>query len=138
MSAPDGDLERQARHHRGPLRGMFAVVLFALVLLAILLFVVFNRGGAPEGAETQVESGLGTEGAADPVSANDSAAEETVAEPADAAVQVEPEAQLPSETPADAPADTDPGESQQAVPIDGEGAETDATADSATDASADQ
>lgn len=138
MSAPDGDLERQARHHRGPLRGMFAVVLFALVLLVILLFVVFGRGGAPEGAETQVESGLGAEGGVDPVSANDDAAEEAGAEPAGAAVTVEPEAQLPSETAADAPADTDPGESAISEPVDGDAATTDAAADSATDASADQ
>jgi hypothetical protein len=138
MSAPDGDLERQARHHRGPLRGMFAVVLFALVLLAILGFWAFGRGGDPEGADSQVQSGLGTEAEADPVSANDFAAEEAGAEPSDAAVTVEPEAQLPSETPADAPADTDPGESQQATPADGDAAETDAAADSATDGAADQ
>ena len=46
MSAPDGDLERQTKNHRGPLRGMFAVVLFALVMLAILAFWAFGRGGA--------------------------------------------------------------------------------------------
>ena len=59
MSAPDGDLNRQAKHHRGPLRGMFAVVLFALVMLAILAFWAFGRGGTPQGAETQVQTGTG-------------------------------------------------------------------------------
>ena len=49
MSAPDRDLERQARRHRGPLRGMSAVVLFALTLLAFLGFWAFRSGG-PEGA----------------------------------------------------------------------------------------
>ena len=79
MSAPDSDLERQAKRHRGPLRGMFAVVLFALVLLAILAIWVVMRGGTPEGAETQVQTGLGVAavgGEADPVSANVTAEEE--------------------------------------------------------------
>jgi hypothetical protein len=47
MSAPDGDLEKQSRHHRGPLNGMFAVVLFALVLLGALGIWAFGRGGDP-------------------------------------------------------------------------------------------
>ncbi len=78
MSAPDGDLERQTKHHRGPLRGMFAVVLFALVLLAILAFWAFGRGGDPQGAETQVQEGTGTAetGANDAITANDMAEEE--------------------------------------------------------------
>lgn len=82
MSAPDGDLERQSKHHRGPLRGMFAVVLFALVLLAFLAFWAFGRGGDPQGAETQIQEGTGeAEGgqANDAITANDMAEEEQAA-----------------------------------------------------------
>jgi hypothetical protein len=39
---------------------MFAAVLFALVLLAILAFWAFGRGGNPD-TDVQVESGLGAE-----------------------------------------------------------------------------
>ena len=125
MSAPDGDLERQAKHHRGPLRGMFAVVLFALVLLAILGFWAFGRGGAPEGAETQVQTGTGEvesgEGN-DPVSANDFAEEEVGAgsggEADPTAVTVPAETVTRVDTGAGSPADTDPGESQSAEPLD--------------------
>ncbi len=79
MSAPDGDLERQTKNHRGPLRGMMAVVLFALTMLAILAFWAFGRGGDPEGAVAQVQEGTGeTEeaGANDAITANDMSEEE--------------------------------------------------------------
>jgi len=81
MSAPNTNLDKQENQHRGPLRGMFAVVLFALVMLAILAFWAFGRGGTPEGAATQTEVTTGeteaTGGANDAVSANDSAEEES-------------------------------------------------------------
>lgn len=78
MSAPHTDIDKQAERHRGPLRGMFAVVLFALVLLVVLLFWAFGRGGDPEGAQTQVQTGTGgtEERGGDGVSANDFAREE--------------------------------------------------------------
>ena len=59
MSAPETNIDKQTRRHRGPLRGMLAVVLFALVMLAILAFWAFGRGGTPQGAETQVQTGTG-------------------------------------------------------------------------------
>ena len=80
MSANRTDLDEEAKRHRGPLRGMFAAVLFALVMLVILGFWAFNRGGAPEGAATQTEVTTGeteSAGASDAVTANDSADEET-------------------------------------------------------------
>ena len=79
MSAPHTDLDKQAERNRGPLRGMFAVVLFALVLLAILAFWAFGRGGDPQGAATQVQEGTGeveSGQANDAVTANDFAEEE--------------------------------------------------------------
>jgi hypothetical protein len=100
MSAPQTDIEKQAQRHRGPLRGMFAVVLFALLLLGFLAFWAFGRGGTPEGAATQVEGSTGeTEavGDGDAVSANDSAAEE--ADAATASPEADPAAvTVPSET----------------------------------------
>jgi hypothetical protein len=124
MSAPDGDLNRQTKHHRGPLRGMFAVVLFALVMLAILGFWAFGRGGDPEGAGAQVQEGTGqTEDAdGDGISANDRAAEETgegtegAADPG--AVTVPSETVTAVDSGAGETADTDPGESQAAEPLD--------------------
>jgi hypothetical protein len=80
MSAPDTNTRKEAQRHRGPLNGMFAVVLFALVMLAILGFWAFGRGGTPEGAATQTEVTTGdTEatGGNDAVSANDTSAEES-------------------------------------------------------------
>jgi cytoskeletal protein RodZ len=80
MSAPNTNLDKQETQHRGPLRGMFAVVLFALVLLVILGFWAFNRGGTPEGAATQTEVTTGeteSTGSTDAVSANDSPDEES-------------------------------------------------------------
>ena len=69
MSAPDTNTQKQAEKHRGPLTGMMAVVLFALVLLAVTGIVLVNRGGAPEGAAAQVDGRTGevdAAGGADP------------------------------------------------------------------------
>jgi hypothetical protein len=125
MSAPDGDLERQAKHHRGPLRGMFAVVLFALVLLAILGFWAFGRGGDPQGAATQVQEGTGeveSGEANDAITANDMADEEQGAGTGGAAdpsaVTVAPETVTAPQVGTGSPPDTDPGESQSAEPLD--------------------
>lgn len=121
MSAPDGDLNRQAKHHRGPLRGMFAAVLFALVMLAILGFWAFGRGGDPEAEQTQGQTGAGSE-AEDGVSANDFAEEETGAgtggEADPSAVTVPAETVTAPDSGAGAVPDTDPGESQSAEPLD--------------------
>lgn len=140
MSAPDGDLERQAKHHRGPLRGMFAVVLFAVVLLAILLFWAFGRGGDPEGAQTQVRTGIGeVEGASgDAVSANDNAAEEAQSGPVEedpSAVTVPAETVTAPETGAGNPPDTDPGESQAAEPLDPVGDEAEGSTEASEEES---
>ncbi len=124
MSAPHTDIEKQAEKHRGPLRGMFAVVLFALLLLLVLAFWVFGRGGTPEGAQTQVQTGTGEveqqDGGA--VSANDTAEEEVGAGTGDAAdataVEV-PSLQVTApQTGTDATVNPLTGPSQAAQPLD--------------------
>ena len=54
MSAPETKLREQEKHHRAPLLGLRAVVLYALILLALVAIVVFVRGNDPgdeEGAD---------------------------------------------------------------------------------------
>ncbi len=135
MSAPDTNTQKQAVQHRGPLRGMALVVAFALILLVALVFFVSSRGGAPEGADTQIDgrSGETTEtpigsGESGP-SANDIAADDAeasteeggAAAPAEAdpaAVTVPGETAPTPDTGAGPTADTDPGESESAQPLD--------------------
>lgn len=47
MSAPNTDPEKQKERHRGPLLGMRAVVLWALVLLVLLIVFLTFRGNEP-------------------------------------------------------------------------------------------
>ena len=47
MSAPNTDPEKQKEHHRMPLLGMRAVVLWALVLLVLLIVWLTFRGNDP-------------------------------------------------------------------------------------------
>lgn len=61
MSAPKTDLDKQEKRHRGPLRGMAIVVIFALVLLAALMTWVSSDGGVPEGADVQIDGRTGAE-----------------------------------------------------------------------------
>lgn len=67
MSAPKTDLDKQQKRHRGPLRGMAFIVIFALVLLAALMTWISSDGGTPEGADVQID---GRTGAAEPASTN--------------------------------------------------------------------
>jgi len=60
MSAPDTDLATQQRKHRPSLVGIGLVVGFALVLLAGLLVWLAANGDTPEGADVQVQPGIGT------------------------------------------------------------------------------
>ncbi|MGR3435169.1 MAG: hypothetical protein ACU0CO_09830 [Shimia sp.] len=56
MSAPDTNVEKQKRRHRGPLRGIAFAVAFAGVLLVLYMIVLIARGeGAePDGGEVPV------------------------------------------------------------------------------------
>lgn len=59
MSAPDTNVERQAKNHKFPLWGMAAVVAFALALLFALTVYLADIGGTPDGAEEQVDGRTG-------------------------------------------------------------------------------
>ncbi|MBP1804581.1 hypothetical protein [Rubellimicrobium aerolatum] len=139
MSAPNTNIDKQAHRHRGPLRGMFAVVLFALILLGLLAFWAFGRGGDPEGAAAQVNDATGAvePAAADTAgpSANDFAEDDANAGTAPAAdptaVTVAPETVVAPDSGAGNPADTDPGESQAAEPLNPVTDESDAAAPAA-------
>ncbi|MCB5197661.1 hypothetical protein SAMN05428995_102102 [Loktanella sp. DSM 29012] len=61
MSAPKTDLDKQEKRHRGALTGIGTVVIFALLLLATLLFFLSADGNEPEGAEVQIDGRTGTE-----------------------------------------------------------------------------
>lgn len=110
MSAPDTNTQKQAEKHRGPLTGMFAVILFALVLLAITVFFVVGRGGTPEGPRVSGATG-------------ESTAEDTTAVAGDAAPLVQPEEvtgadasanEAPDANPTDTNVSTAPGEQPSA------------------------
>ena len=60
MSAPQTNVEKQAKRHRLPLTGFVVVVVFALTLLLGLIIWVAMRGESPEGADVQQQTGIGT------------------------------------------------------------------------------
>lgn len=61
MSAPQTNVEKEVKRHRPPLAGFILVVSFALALLVGLIIWAFAAGDDPEGAELQMESGVGVE-----------------------------------------------------------------------------
>lgn len=61
MSAPQTNIEKQKRKHKGPLIGMAVGVLFALGMLVLLIGYVTDKGGVPQGADTQIDSRTGEE-----------------------------------------------------------------------------
>lgn len=61
MSASDTDLERQARRHRPALIGIAAALGLAGLLFLGYVTLLSERGDTPQGAETQIDGGYGTE-----------------------------------------------------------------------------
>jgi len=51
MSAPDTNIKKQEKRHKGPLAGMVAVVIFAGVLLIGLVAYLVYQGNEPRDAE---------------------------------------------------------------------------------------
>jgi hypothetical protein len=66
MSAPNTDLDKQEKKHRGPMRGMAGVVAFALLLLVGLMIWTTSNSTSPEGADTQIDGRTGAEVPAEP------------------------------------------------------------------------
>ncbi|SDX38540.1 hypothetical protein [Litoreibacter albidus] len=59
MSAPDTNVDKQAREHKAPLVGIAGVLTFAGALLVALIIWVVSMGGEPEGADVQVDGRTG-------------------------------------------------------------------------------
>ena len=115
MSAPDTTTRKESERHRGPLRGMFAVVLFALVLLAGLMFFVAGRGGTPEGPRVNGATG-------------ESTTDDTAAAADESAPLVQPEQVTGADASSNEAADTNPTDSNVST-APGEAASPDASAD---------
>ena len=111
MSAPNTNLDKDAQRHRGPLRGMLGVVLFALVLLAGLALWAFSRGGTPNDASTVDGRTGATEQAAEPVED-------------DAAPLVQPDATTGADASVGEEPDTNPTETQSSTTPEGDAAPT--------------
>lgn len=60
MSAPRTNLDKQEKQHRGPLRGMALVVIFALVLLGGLALWTTSGSDGVAGADVQIDARTGT------------------------------------------------------------------------------
>ncbi len=65
MSAPQTNIEKQKRKHKGPLIGMAIGVVFAVGMLALLIGYTADEAGAPDGAEIQIDGRTGAEVPAD-------------------------------------------------------------------------
>jgi hypothetical protein len=61
MSAPQTNIEKQRRRHRGPLIGMALVVLFGVLLITWWLFEEASQ--APDAIQSTVPAATATEGA---------------------------------------------------------------------------
>lgn len=59
MSAPDTNIEKQKRRHRGPLVGMAIGVGFALLLLLGLISWLAANGESPAETGTRIDAGTG-------------------------------------------------------------------------------
>lgn len=60
MSAPETNVKKQEKRHKGPLGGMLWVVAFALILLVALIIWV-SAGGNEPGNDEPVEGAASTE-----------------------------------------------------------------------------
>ena len=61
MSAPDTNIKKQEKNHKGSLTGMRAVLIFAAVLLVGFIVWVVANGNEPSGADVQVDGRTGAE-----------------------------------------------------------------------------
>ena len=59
MSAPDTNIDKQKKRHKGPLGGIALALIFAGILFVGYVAFEILAGDAPEGAETQVDGRTG-------------------------------------------------------------------------------
>lgn len=59
MSAPQTNLEKQKRRHRGPLIGITLGLLFVAGIFLWMFGTVAEEGQPPQGAETQIDGRTG-------------------------------------------------------------------------------
>lgn len=59
MSAPNTNIEKQTRRHRGPLIGMTLVVIFAVGIIFFWLARDTANAPGPEGADVQIDGRTG-------------------------------------------------------------------------------
>ncbi|EYD71257.1 OadG family protein [Limimaricola hongkongensis] len=85
MSAPQTDVEKQEKRHKGPLTGMAVVAGFGVLLILFLVFIGFGQGNEPE-AESTVEA-VGSDEAETTDDAGIVAAPEQINDEAGAVVQ---------------------------------------------------
>lgn len=58
MSAPETNIDKQVRRHRGPLYGIVLAVALVAALFGVLLLWTSDEGPAPAGADTAGQSSL--------------------------------------------------------------------------------
>ena len=78
MSAPDTNIEKQAKRHKGPLGGFALIAIFIVLITAAYSIYLVSAGDAPEGTAEQIDGRTGevVEGSsADPVAIDTDAAE---------------------------------------------------------------
>jgi len=59
MSAPETNIEKQQNRHKPALLGIGGAVIVALLLLVAFITFTIWQGGAPQGAEAQVDGRTG-------------------------------------------------------------------------------
>lgn len=129
MSAHRTNIDKETRRHRPALTAMLVAVVFAFVLLAGFLIYLFAGGNTPQGADTQIRTGVDTvtsSGAPDTAASGtgapagieaDTGVAGTGGEADPAAVTVAPTTTTAPETPAGITADTNPGQSRASMPV---------------------
>ena len=61
MSAPDTNVEKQSRRHKGPIIGIALAVAFGGLMALLMTGTSIFRGEEPEGANVQIDGRTGAE-----------------------------------------------------------------------------
>lgn len=66
MSAPDTNIDKQKKRHRGPLIGFAVAGLFVAAILAWYLFTLAGKATDPEGSDVLIDGRTGDAEVVDP------------------------------------------------------------------------